>query len=50
MSTIEVGSVEQLIPALQTLRDGVLAGELDKVLLRAAGDRRPGNRKPKTKG
>ena len=36
-----------MVPVLQTLRDGVLAGELDKLLLRVAGDRRFGNRKGK---
>ena len=33
--TIEVGVIEKLVPTLTTLRDAVLAGELDKALAQA---------------
>ena len=33
--TIEVGDMEKLVPTLTTLREAVLAGELDKVLAKA---------------
>ncbi len=41
-STIEVGEVENLMPTLETLRDAVNAGELDKLLKEAKSSRKFG--------
>ncbi len=41
-STIEVGEAEKLIPTLETLRDAVNAGELDKLLKEAKSSRKFG--------
>ncbi len=41
-STIEVGEAENLIPTLETLRDAVNAGELDKLFKEVKGSRKFG--------
>ncbi len=41
-STIEIGEAENLIPTLETLRDAVNAGELDKLLKEAKSSRKFG--------
>ena len=41
-STIEVGEGENLVPTLQTLREAVNAGELDKLLKEAKSSRKFG--------
>ncbi len=41
-STIEVGEAEKLIPTLETLREAVNAGELDKLLKEAKSSRKFG--------
>ena len=44
-STIEVGEVKNLMPTLETLRDAVNAGELDKLLREAKSSRKFGRQK-----
>ena len=41
-STIEIGEAENLMPTLETLRDAVNAGELDKLLKEAKSSRKFG--------
>ncbi len=41
-ATIEVGEVKNLMPTLETLRDAVNAGELDKLLREAKSSRKFG--------
>ena len=44
-STVEVGEAKNLIPTLETLRDAVNAGELDKLLKEAKSSRKFGRRR-----
>jgi len=48
-TSVEVGSLEQMVSSLQTLRDAVIAGELDQQLETLISSRKPfAKRKDKT--
>ncbi|MFK8036628.1 MAG: hypothetical protein AB8B94_21050 [Hyphomicrobiales bacterium] len=40
-TSVEVGSLEQMVSPLQTLRDAVIAGELDQQLETLTSSRKP---------